>query len=68
MSTEIVMDSDSADSFPAASVAVTVNTLSPSDKVSEKEKLPSVVVVSPTVASPLNNVTVLPTSAVPLIV
>mgnify|MGYP004126628967 CR=1 FL=1 len=68
ISISIVIPEDAADSFPAASVAVTVRTLSPSGKISVKVKVPSVAVVSPTVVFPLIKVTVLPASAVPVIV
>ena len=68
ISISIVIPEDAADSFPAASVAVTVRRLSPSGKVSVKVKVPSVAVISPTVVSPLSKVTVLPASAVPVIV
>ena len=69
VSTSIVISEDAADSFPAASVAVTVKTLSPSDVASVNEKLPSEsAVVVPREVSPLNSSTVLSASAVPSIV
>ena len=69
VSISIIISEDAADSFPAASVAVTVKTLSPSDKVSVNENLPSLSAISvPREVSSLNKVTVVPATAVPSIV
>ena len=66
-----IIDAESADSFPAASVEVTVITLSPSSKViygNEKVLLSTAVAVTD-VATPFRyRVIRLPASAVPLIV
>ena len=70
VSISIVISEDAADSFPAASVALTVKLWLPSlnSKNETTTKLPSASAVAvPRDSSPLNSSTVLPASAVPAI-